>query len=99
MRDTEGWAAEALGARHDVTEALVEERRPRTGASGVAVQPQGLHRAVRRRHLEREVVLDERRVAQWLRQRGPGRPAKRTAREVLEELARRVRARAIQPDP
>ena len=98
MRDTDDGAHAALGARHDEAGALDERRQTHEEVSAIAVRARGLHRAVRRRHLESEAVHDERRVAQWLRQRAPGRPAKRTAREVLDELARRVRARADLPN-
>ena len=49
---------------------------------------------VERRHRDAVRALNERNVAQWLQQRTPGRPGKRKATDILEEVARRVRARS-----
>ena len=99
IRDSEGMAAEALPRGPGAPVALQDDGRPGHEAELAAARARGQRRAVRRRHQEGEAVMDERRVAQWLLQRAPGRPAKRPASELLDELARRVRARVTQPDP
>ena len=50
-------------------------------------------RMLARRSLVDSRARDERQVACWLREREPGLPSKRKAMEILDEVARRVRAR------
>ena len=94
--------------RRDTSEALVCRRRERW--QGAGADPQREEDALEeapRQHLQRwracarqrrqQAEADEARsVAQWLADRRPGQPAKRDASVVLEEVARRVRARLAQ---
>ena len=50
-------------------------------------------RVLARRSVVASRAHDERQVACWLRERAPGMPSKRKAAEILEEVARRIRAR------
>ena len=90
MRDSDDPKRSECSSKQSKTTQLVSAP---TAKPGEEVSRGPSARVLARRSVAVSRAQDERQVACWLRERAPGIPSKRKATEILDEVARRVRAR------